>query len=170
MLVKFKAELLRFGEQGEKTGWTYFVVPAKLAKKIKPGFKRSFRVKGKLDAHPIKAVAILPMGEGDFIMPMNAALRKATRKRHGDTITVQLQEDKSEFVFDADLMLCLEDEPAALKHFKTLTGSHQRYFSKWIQSAKTDATKAKRIAMAVNALSRKMGYPEMLREQARKGS
>jgi hypothetical protein len=44
-----------------------------------------------------------------------------------------------------------------------LPGSHRNYFSKWIDSAKTDATKTKRIAMAVNALSKKWGYPEMMR-------
>jgi hypothetical protein len=167
-MVRFTAEIQKFGKQGEKTGWTYIVVPAAQAKKIKPGFKKSFRVKGKLDAHPVKAVALLPMGEGDFIIPLNAGMRKAIRKREGDKLTAQLEEDKSEFVFDADFMVCLEDEPPALKFFKTLSGSHQRYFSKWIQSAKTDATKTRRIAMAVNALARNMGYPEMLREKAKK--
>jgi hypothetical protein len=163
-MVKFTAEILKFGKQGEKTGWTYIEVPAAQAKKLKPGFKKSFRVKGKLDASPIRAVALLPMGDGDFIMPLNAAMRKAIRKRNGDKLLVSLEEDKSEFIFDADFIVCLEDDPPALKYFKTLSGSHQRYFSKWIQTAKTDATKAKRIAMAVNALARNMGYPEMLRE------
>ena len=78
-------------------------------------------------------------------------------------VKVQLTEDKSEFVFNIDLMACLNDEPAASDFFKTLPGSHQRYFSKWIDSAKTEPTKAKRIAQAVNALAKKLGYPEMLR-------
>jgi hypothetical protein len=167
-MVKFRAEILRFGKQGEKTGWTYFVIPAGQAKKIKPGNKKSFRVKGRLDAHPIKGVALLPMGEGDFIMPLNGAMRKAIRKMKGDTLTVQLEEDKSEFVFDRDFLLCLSDDAPALKFFRSLPGAHQRYFSKWIQTAKTDATRTKRIAAAVSALSRSMGYPEMLREQKAK--
>jgi uncharacterized protein YdeI (YjbR/CyaY-like superfamily) len=78
-------------------------------------------------------------------------------------VKVQLIEDKSEFVFNSDLMECLNDEPDAFNFFKTLRGSHQRYFSKWIDSAKTEQTKAKRIAQAVNALAKKQGYPEMLR-------
>ena len=71
--------------------------------------------------------------------------------------------DESEFIFNADFMECLNDEPKALNHFKTLPGSHQRYFSKWIESAKTEITRAKRIVMAVNALSKKWGYGEMIR-------
>jgi uncharacterized protein YdeI (YjbR/CyaY-like superfamily) len=60
-------------------------------------------------------------------------------------------------------MCCLEDETAAFTAFKALTTGHQIYFSKWIESAKTEATKAKRIAMAVNALEKGWGFPEMLR-------
>ena len=162
-MIKFKTEILKFGEMGEKTGWTYIVISSTLAQKLKPGNKRSFRVKGKLDALPIKGVALLPMGEGDFIMPLNSAMRKELRKGKGDDLQVQLEEDKSEFIFDADLMICLEDEPSAHAHFKKLSGSHQKYFSKWISEAKTAATKSKRIAMAINALGRGWGFPEMLR-------
>ena len=78
-------------------------------------------------------------------------------------VKVQLEADDSVFVFNPDFMDCLADEPAAKTFFNSLTGSHQRYFSKWIDSAKTEPTKTKRIAMAVNALAKKWGYPEMIR-------
>ena len=162
-MVKFTATLKKFASQGEKTGWTYFEVPADLAQKLKPGNKREFKVKGKLDNFQIKRVSLMPMGAGVFIMPVNAQMRKELGKRHGAMVKVQLQADDSAFVFNADFIECLEYEPEAKVFFKTLTGSHQRYFSKWIDSAKTEATKTKRIAMAVNALAKKWGYPEMLR-------
>ena len=62
-------------------------------------------------------------------------------------------------------MECLQDEPSALAFFKSKPASHQRYFSKWIESAKTEATKTKRIAMAVSSLAKQMDYGEMLRSQ-----
>ena len=167
-MVQYTTEILRFKEQGEKTGWSYIEVPAHVAKKIKPGCKVSFRVKGKLDNYPVKQLALLPMGGGDFIIPINATIRKATRKKNGNTLNVQLEEDKSDFLFNAEFMACLEDEPKALKYFRSLPGSHQKYFSKWIDSAKTDATKTKRIAMAVNAMARHLTYAQMLREQKAK--
>ncbi|MEJ0102256.1 MAG: DUF1905 domain-containing protein [Bacteroidota bacterium] len=71
-MVQYTATILQFAEQGEKTGWTYIEIPADIAQKLKPGNKKSFRVKGKLDNHPIKKVALLPMGGGRFIMPLNA--------------------------------------------------------------------------------------------------
>jgi len=164
-MVRYTTTILKFDRKGEKTGWTYIEVPADVAQKLKRGNKKGFHVKGKLDNHSIKRAALLPMGKGNFILPLNAAIRKAIGKRHGAMLRAQIEEDKSEFVFNPDLMDCLDDEPSAIKYFKTLPGSHQRYFSKWIDSAKTDDTKAKRIALAVNFLSRKMGYVEMIRSQ-----
>ncbi len=151
---------------GEKTGWTYFAIPPDLAELLNPGVRTAYRVKGLLDAYAIKQVAIIPMGGGEFIMPLNAAMRKALGKRAGNQLQVELQLDKAPFAFSADFMACLEDEPRALAFFQTLTGSHQKYFSKWIDSAKTDDTKAKRITRAVNALARHMGYAEMIREKS----
>jgi len=58
---------------------------------------------------------------------------------------------------------CLNDEPKALAYFNTLPKGHQNYFSKWIEAAKTIETKTKRITMAVIALAKQMGYPEMIR-------
>lgn len=168
-MIEFTATLKQFGEQGEKTGWTYFEVPVDLAEKLKPGNKKSFRVKGKLDNYKITGIALLPMGGGAFIMAVNATMRKGIGKKKGAMIKVKLEEDKKVFQFNKDFMECMADEPGAIEFFKTLPGSHQRYFSKWIDSAKTVETKAKRIAWAVTALSKKQGYGEMMRSHKREG-
>jgi hypothetical protein len=163
--VQFTTTLLRFEKQGEKTGWTYIQVPSDIAGKIKPGVKTSYRVKGKLDSFKISGIALLPMGGGSFIIPINADMRKGIGKRYGAMVKVSLEEDKAAFRFNKDFIDCLKDEPAAMDFFETLAGSHQRYFSKWIDQAKTIETKTKRIAQSVSALSKKMGYPEMIRSQ-----
>ena len=162
-MVSFETMMHRFDRQGEKTGWTYIEIPVDLAQKLKPGNKKEFKVKGKLDKYAINRVSILPMGGGRFIMPINATMRKAIGKKHGAMVKVQLTEDKSEFVFNKDFLECLADDPVANSFFKTLPGSHQRYFIKWIDDAKTDQTRTKRIALAVNALAKEHNYGEMLR-------
>lgn len=162
-MIQFMTTIYKFDKQGEKTGWTYIEINTAQAKKIKPDTKVSFRVKGTLDSFKIKQIALLPMGEGNFIMPLNAAMRKGIGKKLGDKLKVSLEEDVSEFTFSEDFMDCLSDDPAAHDFFQSLSGSHQKYFSKWIDSAKTTATKTKRIVMAVTALSQKQGYPEMIR-------
>lgn len=80
-MVNFVTSILKFDQQGEKSGWTYITIPAKIAEQLQPGNKKSFRVKGKLDDHAINGVALLPMGGGDFIMALNADLRKAIGKK-----------------------------------------------------------------------------------------
>lgn len=164
-MVRFETALRKFDKQGEKTGWTYIEIPSDIAAKIKPGEKKSYRVKGKLDNHLLTGIAMLPMGAGAFIIPVNGDMRKAIGKRHGAMVKVQLEEDKKPFQFNKDFMNCLSDEPGASQFFKTLPGSHQRYFSKWIDSAKTEPTRVKRIALAVSSLSKKLGYAEMIRSQ-----
>jgi hypothetical protein len=167
-MIHFTATILKFNEQGEKTGWTYIEIPADIAQQIKPNNKRSFRIKGKLDNYKISGVALMPMGNGNFIMPVNATMRKGTGKRKGAMLNIAIEEDKSPLKLNEDFLACLNDEPAALKHFNSLAGSHRNYFSKWIDSAKTEQTKTKRIVMAVSALARDLGFQEMLREDKAK--
>ena len=164
-MISFTTTILKFDQQGEKTGWTYITIPAALAEQLMPGNKKSFRVKGKLDECAVKGIALIPMGAGDFIMALNADIRKRIGKRKGAQLKVNLVVDEAGYQLNVALMDCMADEPAAMAWFKSLSKGHQNYFSKWVEAAKTEPTKIKRIAQAVSALSRKMGYPEMIRAQ-----
>ncbi len=168
-MVTFKALLERFDKMGEKTGWTFIRIPLKVSEKMSPGNKKAYRVKGFLDAYPIEEVSLIPMGDGAFIMAINATMRKGIRKQKGAEVTVKLELDESPLVICPELMEALEFEPKGLDYFKSLPKGHQRYFSKWIEDAKTEPTRVKRIAMAVNYLAKDMGFSDMLRaEKAKK--
>jgi len=163
-MVELTATLLQFAEKGEKTGWTYLDIPATIACEIKPGNKLSFRVKGFLDGVPVNGLAMIPMGEGDFILPVKAALQKALGKRKGAMVKIQLEIDLDfKIEMPADLAECFADEPEALHNFNRLPKSHQHYYFKWINEAKTDITRTKRIAATLNATSKGMSYGEMIR-------
>jgi hypothetical protein len=167
-MIRFKALIEQFREKGEKTGWSYIEVPLDIAEQLKPDNKKAFRVKGKLDNYAFENISLLPMGEGNFIMALNAVIRKAIKKQKGANGQVQMEIDTKEKPLSAVFLECLEEEPKGLKFFYTLPKSHQKYFSNWIESAKTDATKAKRIAQAVNALSAGLGFGEMVRMNKKK--
>lgn len=162
-MISFTTTILKFDKKGEKTGWTFIEISASQASKLKPNTKVSFRVRGTLDTYSISQVAIMPMGEGHFILPINGTMRKAIGKRQGDKIKVTLEADDRKFILSHDLMTCLKDDPAAQAAFKKLPGSHQKYFSRWVESAKTSTTKTKRIVMTITALSKKMDFGAMLR-------
>lgn len=166
-MIRFKAIILKFQKQGEKTGWSYIEVPSELAQQLKPGNKKTFRVKGKLDDYFFQQVALLPMGNGSFIMALNATMRKSIGKKQGHSVVVQMEPDERPLQPSADFIACLADDTAASAFFKTLAKSHQDYFTKWIESAKTDQTKAGRIAHSINYLSRRQGFGEMLRDLKR---
>ena len=163
-MIRFKAIILKFQKQGEKTGWTYIEVAADLAQQLKPGNKKTFRVKGKLDDYSFQQVALLPMGNGSFIMALNATMRKSIGKKQGHSVMVEMETDLRPLQPSTDFISCLADDAAASAFFKTLAKSHQDYFTKWIESAKTDQTKAGRIAHSINYLSRNQGFGEMLRD------
>lgn len=164
-MVSYNTIILQFGEQGEKTGWRYIVVPADIAQQLKPGCKKSFRVKGSFDNFPIKGVALLPMGEGEFIIPLKAEIRKALHKSTGAMLQVSLEEDMDYKVeIPDDLKECFDFEPEAFAFFNMLPKSHRDYFIKWITGAKTNETRAKRIINTVNAMLRQWDYGKMMRE------
>ncbi|AHF15704.1 hypothetical protein NIASO_12180 [Niabella soli DSM 19437] len=161
--MSFSTTLLQFAEHGEKSGWTYVEVPAALAQELLPGNKKMFQVKGQIDDHKIAGAWLLPMGGGDFILPVNAPMRKAIHKRTGAMVAVQLALDTHKYKLNEELMDCLAEEPEALHFFKSLPPSRQNYFSKWVDAAKTDETKATRIARCIYGLQRKWDYGQMIR-------
>ena len=162
-MVSFKTSILRFDEMGEKSGWTYILILPEQASQLFPGNRKSFRVKGKLDRLPVKQMAVLPVGNGHFIIPLNAGIRKTLKKQKGAELQVALEMDDSPLIIAEELISCLEDEPAALKFFNSLKPSHKQYFSKWIETAKTETTKANRIAQTVHACLHHLSFLEMIR-------
>src|SRR3569832_1253802 len=164
-MVEFTTMILQYAEQGEKTGWSLIEIPADIAREMKPGNKKSFRVRGMLDALPVSGMALMPMGEGNFIMALKAEVRKGIHKNAGAMLHVKLEEDVDfKIEIPADLQECFDFEPEALEFFNTLAKSHRDYFVKWIDSAKTSETRAKRIVNTINAMLRKWTYNVMLRE------
>jgi hypothetical protein len=162
-MIKWTATIKKFDKQGEKTGWTYIDVPGDLADKLEPGNKKGFRVKGKLDEYSFKLLALIPMGGGDFILPLNAAIRKAIKKQKGATVKILMEADHNQIQPPVELIDCLKDEPDAYAYYKSLPQGHQNYFTKWIESARTEPTKAKRIAATVNAMVYRWDYGQMIR-------
>ncbi len=162
-MVEFKTLIKKFAKKGEKTGWTYLEIEKTIANLIDPNTKTSFRVKGTINDFLINQLALIPMGNGNFILPLNLEMRKGVKNKLGEEVTILIEKDDSELVIDFTLIDSLELEPKALSFFNSLSKGHQRYFSNWISEAKTIETKSKRIYMCVSGLSEKMDFGEMIR-------
>lgn len=163
-MVEFTAMMLQFEEKGEKTGWTYIEVPADAAGQLKPGSRKAFRVKGFLDQLPIRGIALVPMGDGNFILPLNKAVRRGIAKNKGAVLLVRLEaDDDFEIKMPAFLAECLDDDTEARTFFYELPRSHQNYYLNWINGAKTETTQSRRAAQMLNALAKGMRFNEMMR-------
>src|SRR5476651_602462 len=153
-MVEFNTIILKFADQGEKTGWSYIDIPFDIAEQLLPGNKKSFRVRGMLDALPVNGLALMPMGDGNFIMALKADIRKGIRKGEGAMLKVCLEHDTDYKVdIPADLQECFDDDPEAFQFYNSLAKSHREYFVKWINQAKTEPTRVKRVISTVNAMA-----------------
>lgn len=98
----------------------------------------------------------MPMGNGSFIMALNASMRKGTHKKKGAMLEAQLIVDKDSLTAPPEFLECLEDEPKAKAFFEQLKPSHRNYYIKWLGGVKGEMAVAKRMAQAVDALAK--GY------------
>jgi hypothetical protein len=158
-VIRFSAKLKKQNKPG---GWTYLIVSAALIHKLKPG-KKSFRVKGTFNQFRYTRVTLLSLGNGSYLLPFNASMRKGTGKKEGDKVAVVMALDQSKPKLSPDLLQCLKEDTVAMGYFKTLTPFFQRLYSSWIESAKTSQTKTRRLVALVNSLSQKQGYQEVMK-------
>ena len=161
--VTFKALLHRYGAKGEKTGWTYINIPPECAEAMKPGMRKSFRVNGLLDAHPIQSAALMPNGDGTFFLAINATMRKAIRKEEGAEVAVALEPDDALFTIPPELAEALDDDPAAKENFFAMTPGTQRYYANWLHGVKSPELRMERLVHCVMALGKGLSFGEMVR-------
>jgi hypothetical protein len=137
-----------------KGGWTYVVIP-KVFKDSNAPFRWT-RVKGTIDGYEIKKYHLMPMKSGKLFLPVKLEIRKKIKKKEGDWVMVVLYPDKDPLEVPDELLICLEDEPAALRFFESLSDSEKKYYIQWIFGAKREETKVTRMAKAINRLSQRL--------------
>ena len=159
----FTSIIQKYASKGEKTSWTYVDIPLDILLKLKRKDKREFRIKGLIDDIKIERLACYPVGEGNFIIAINAELRKKLSKKEGATIHLIIALGVSAALQSKELLDCLKEDKIALKQFNSLLQSHQNYYHRYVYSAKADATKAARIVNVINAMHKQLNYGEMIR-------
>lgn len=164
----FKSIILKFANKGEKTGWTYVDIPPDIIPKLKLKTRKEFRIKGLMDDVKFERLATYPIGDGNFIIAINAELRKKLGKKEGAMISVKFELDKSGALQSHELMDCLNEDPEALQQFNSFTPSHKNYFHNYVLTAKGMDTRAGRIVNIMNAMYKKQDFGEMIRS-LRKG-
>ncbi len=130
--------------QGNNTG---VEVPGEVIEALGAGRRPPVRVE--LNGHEFRTTVGV-MG-GRHLIPVSKAIRDATGLAGGDAVSVVLTVDTSprDVEVPADLAAALAAAPAAKSFFDGLSNSLQRYHVAQVTDAKTDATRERRIAKAV---------------------
>jgi hypothetical protein len=144
----FRSTILKYASKGEKTGWTYVVIPPDVLAKLKLKDKKGFRIKGVIDSVKFEKLSTYPVGEGEMIIAINGDMRKKLGKKEGAMVSIKFELDESKALFSQELMDCLNEDKVALKQFLSQLMSHQNYFHRYVATAKGADTRAGRIVKA----------------------
>ena len=146
-LVDKTFKLERFPGKG---GWTYARIPQVLQDKDQPfGW---VRVRGTIDGYEIKKYHLMPMGKGRLFLPVKTEIRKKIKKQEGDYVHIILYPDNTPLEIPEEMLICLQDEPRALKFFQSLSESEQKFYIDWIYSARKEETRIKRLVKSIDRL------------------
>ncbi|MDQ6649138.1 MAG: YdeI/OmpD-associated family protein [Actinomycetota bacterium] len=96
---------------------------------------------------------VAPMG-GEFLIPVSAERRAALGLTAGDEVDVELELDTAprEVEVPADLADALGADPVAKQFFESLSYSRRLGYVGWVESAKKEATRQRRVAEAIELL------------------
>jgi hypothetical protein len=129
-----------------KGGWTYAVIPEVPMPKTAFGM---LKIRGKIDAYEFSNAHLVPLGNGNVFLAVKSEIRRIIKKQAGDIVHIVLYEDTMPMVTPQELLSCMEYEDGVSEKFKTYSDSQKKAFVDWIYSAKTEQTKADRIAKTI---------------------
>jgi hypothetical protein len=141
----FKAVIKRYDP-----GWHYIDMPF-----------NARDVYGKASRIPVNATidglafrtTLLPGADGHY-MVINEAMREATGKELGDTITVELDVDDRprEVTVPVDIQQALRKDRVAMERYAALAYSHRKRYIEWVEGAKKPETRARRVERLISEI------------------
>jgi hypothetical protein len=116
-------------------------------------------VRGTVNGAPFRSTVAVYGGR--FLLGLNRELRAAAGGvGPGDNVTVELERDDEERTVElpADLRVALDADRLAF--FESLSYTHRREYVRWIEEAKREETRRRRVARAVELLRRGVRTPD----------
>jgi hypothetical protein len=143
--VRFRTTIVQSGKS-----ITGIEVPADVVARLGTGKRMPVRVR--INGFTYRG-SIAVMG-GKFMISLSAENRKNAGVAGGDEVEVDLELDTAprEVTVPADLAAALARDPVAKRVFEALSYSRKQVHTLSVDSAKTDETRARRVAKAIEAL------------------
>lgn len=115
------------------------------------GAKR-FAVRATINGHEL-SLSVARM-RGEYLLGLSRANREAAGVQAGDTVQLRLELDVAarEVAVPPALTTALADDPEARQAFDRLAFTHRKEFARWIEEAKREETRERRVAKAIEML------------------
>ncbi|TKC09665.1 YdeI/OmpD-associated family protein [Pedobacter frigoris] len=144
-------EILMLERFPGKGGWTYVVLPQL---KTPSGKLLGWdKVRALFDEHEVSEIGLMSLGNGKRFLPVKAEIRKVIGKEAGNQIRLQLFSQTEELDIRAEFLLCLEDDPSALKYFKSWKAEERDKYISWIEQGQNTEQQVERMAQAVDRIA-----------------
>ncbi|TVR41658.1 MAG: DUF1905 domain-containing protein [Cryomorphaceae bacterium] len=134
-----------------KGGWTYALIP-----EVKPDPHAWFgwiSVCGTMDDVELPRCKLMPKGDGQLFLPVNASMRKKLKKQAGDEVLITLYRDDEPPVLPQEITDCFDLEPPEVyARFLSLSADEQHALLKPVLAARQPATQEKRIRGMLDSL------------------
>lgn len=132
--------------------WTYLVIPFGVEEAF--GSKGQVKVRGTINGHPFRSSA-RPRGDGQHYLVVNKDIRDSIGAIPGSSVQVVMERDLDERTLDMpnDFDEALDADVIARARFDKMSYSHQKEYVEWIEAAKKDETRARRIVKAVEQIA-----------------
>jgi bifunctional DNA-binding transcriptional regulator/antitoxin component of YhaV-PrlF toxin-antitoxin module len=111
-------------------------------------------VRGTINGFPFRS-SLMPMG-GRHRMPVRKELRDGAGVQAGDVVEVVIERDDEKRVVEppAELKKALAKNKTAKANWEKMSFTHQKEMAKWIEEAKREETRARRLEKVVSVLAR----------------
>ncbi|MFO0834532.1 MAG: YdeI/OmpD-associated family protein [Phycisphaerales bacterium] len=158
--IGFSALLHRPVAKGKAVAWTFLVLPAEVSRKLPS--RGMVSVGGTLGGAPFQAM-LQPDGKGGHWLKVDRKLREAAGAKVGDTVSLEFvpTAEEPEPKVPPDLRRALAGAPAgkagsrgARDVWSDITPAARRDWVHWIESAKQSETRERRVAAAIDMLTK----------------
>ena len=115
------------------------------------GAKR-FPVVATINGHPFR-LSVARMG-GEFLLGLRREVREQAGVEAGDVVDLRLELDSAprEVEVPPALAAALAADPEAKARFDALAFTHRKEFARWVEEAKREETRERRVAQALEMI------------------
>lgn len=142
----------------------YVLVSVERARELRPGWKKPMPVLVQVNGQPNPAwkINMVPVGDGSFYLYLHGDVRKASKTKAGDTVTVDVLFNEEYKSGPDDHMPdwfaeALENNLIAKKSWDALTPSRQKEMARYLGALKGDDAKQRNLDKAIRMLSGESG-------------